>query len=369
MITVAEILFSVTAPTVYRDGIFWYNPEAKTLKVFEGGRWQDGPSATSETEIEDVKARLDTLESKKSLSFSIVSELPAVSAADESTIYFKTIAGASGNNTHEEYVIVTVNNEKKWEKIGLADVDTSNFMKADGSNYSAVQKILVTPGITGVTWAATNASGTAVTTTGWGASVQVEPGITVTSCKAKFTNPTPNSSQASPTSCSGDFGTILPAVGGTSAEKTIMTNVTSNTTKTVTFYKPKSGLLVSGGAVVPASGSDSKSNSVSITFTNKVYWGIQPTSKLLTAAEVMAMSKGFAGSAAIGNKDFACTNHYTYLVVPNTYATPTIKFGVNSVTWDNKGTVDVVNSSGSTVTYKVLVSKQPYESKITFNFS
>ena len=370
MITVAKILFSTTAPTVYRDGIFWYNPTDKDMKVFQGGIWQEFYDSLEVTgDLSGIKNRLDALEAKKSLSFSVVDVLPDLSAAEEGTIYFKNIPGATGNNTHEEYVVVTVNNTKQWEKVGLADIKLDGYMKADGSNYSAVQKTLVTPVIKDTTWTATDAGGNTVTTTNWGNSVQVEPGIKVTSCKAKFTNPTPNSSQVSPERCDGDFGTTLPAVGGTSSEVTIMTNQESSTEKSVIFYKRKSGLLVSNGAVVPASGEYYQKSSVSIYFTNKIYYGIQSTSKMLTASEVKAMTSKFAANAKVGDLKFACTNHYTYLVIPSTYTIPTIKFGVNAVTWDDKGTVDVINSSGKTVTYRVLASKQPYESNITFNFS
>ena len=371
MITVAKILFSVTAPTAYRDGIFWYNPNDKALKVFQGGIWQDVTGSTA-SDLTGIKSRLDALEAKKSLSFSVVSELPTLSAANSDVIYFKTIPGATGANTHEEYVVVTVNGNKQWEKVGLADVDLSGCMKADGSNYSVENKTLVTPGITGTTWTAVKADGTtAISTTGWGNSVTLEPGAKITSCKAKFTNPTPSSTQASPERCAGDFGTTLPAVGGTSAEVTLMTNVTSNTTKTVTFYKKKAGLLVDNGKVVPASGEDSKSASINVSYSNRRYWGASASATLSSDGVKGLSGTELSNARAKSNVTYDCSGgKYFYYAYPASFGDAKVTVNGLSVSDCVVTTVNVVNTNGQTISYKVVRSANLQTgSAITVSFS
>lgn len=377
MLSIAKIIFSETEPTAYRDGIFWYKPSTNELKTFNNNQWKAVTNDEAQnTLLSSLSDRVDALEQNGSLSFSIVSALPSINSASTSTIYLVP-NNKTGNNSYDEYVVVSkAGGTKAFEKLGGAEVDLSGYMKTDGSNYSAIAKTLVAPTVVIDSWNVVKANGTdKITVATSSKSVTLEPGAKVT-CTGHFVNPTltNTSTQASPTACSGDFGKVLPNVGAASSTVTLFNAYTSDTntssTKTVTFSKSKSGLMVNDAKqVVKASGNDTASASVSVTFRHKVYYGVN-TATTLTAANITSMSSDFATSGAIGAKNFACTkNHYCYICIPSTYSTPTINYGTTVVGFVDAGTVDVVNSSGKTVTYKCLRSGVNYSETMTFKFS
>lgn len=383
MLSIAKIIFSETEPTAYRDGIFWYKPSTNELKTFNNNQWKAVTNDEAQnTLLTSLSERVTALEQNGSLSFSIVSSLPNINSASTSTIYLVP-NNKTGNNSYDEYVVVKkADGTKSFEKLGGADVDLSGYMKTDGSNYSASAKTLVAPTVVIDSWNVVKSNGTdKITVSTTNKNITLEPGAKVT-CTGHFVNPTltDSSTQASPTACSGDFGNTLPSVGSASSTVTLFSNYTSDintsSTKKVTFSKPKSGLLVNDAKqVVKASGDDTASASVSVTFRHKIYYGIGYTGGNLTAAQITAMTGEFATSGAVGSKTFtfkADSNHsdyYAYLCIPSSYATPTIKYGVNQVTWKEKDNVTVTNSSGETVTYKVLVTGQTYTKSETFIFS
>lgn len=372
MITASEIIVSATEPEIRKNGSFWYNLISDKFLILKNGVWEEvftiekSDPTGFDAALASIKNRLNTLETKNFIEFAVVNKLPDVSEAKAGTIYLVP-NGKSGKNVYDEYCLVTKEDgTKSFEVVGSTAVEFDGYMKNDGSNYVA-SKELATPVITS-TWTIKNASNNAMTAP-TGNSITVEPGATVT-WSGYYTNPTLtgiNADKASPTSCRGDFGTTLPSVGSNSGTNTFTT--TTNKTYTIVFQKPKSGLLVENSKVVKAEGTDEKSAQASVSFANKVYWGIN-TATTATEASIKAMSSQFASTGAIGSKNFACTaKHYCYICMPSSYPTPTINYGTTVVGFVDAGTITIVNTSGKSVEYKCLRSGQKYSETMTFKFS
>ena len=148
------------------------------------------------------------------------------------------------------------------------EIDTSNLMNKDGSNYVG-DLALVSPTITS-SWVVKDQSGNQVSTSSEN-TLSVENGAKVDySGKFKYTAPT--SAQKAPTRVEGSFGTTLPSAGEDS-ETINSSNIESTKTFSVTIYANKGGLEVSGNKVIKATGEDSKSASASVTFYHRKYWG------------------------------------------------------------------------------------------------
>ena len=87
--------------------------------------------------------------------------------------------------------------------------------------------------------------------------------------------PTAGAGQATPTAVSGAFiftpnpPITFPAVGNTAPSS----QLTANTSFSINISKPKTGLIVSGGQVVRASGNDTASASAAVNFNNVFYYG------------------------------------------------------------------------------------------------
>ena len=109
------------------------------------------------------------------------------------------------------------------------------------------------------------------------------------------TIPAAGSGQQGPSTVTGSFTftpnppTVLPA---TSATLTA-TNLIATTSYNTTITKPKSGLEVSGGRVVRASGNDTSSASIAVTFSPLFYYGylvVGPPATPITQPEVDAIT-------------------------------------------------------------------------------
>ena len=124
--------------------------------------------------------------------------------------------------------------------------------------------------------------------TSYGANSNTKNLVVDKGCKvdlsATFQYPAPSASQAAPTSVSGSWGTSLPAAGVSSPALAIAAIATSQSFY-ATLAKPKSGLIVVGSQVQFASGNDSTTDSISISFQGRgvlAYF----TQALLTAADI-----------------------------------------------------------------------------------
>lgn len=373
MITASTIIVSITEPLAYKDGSFWYDLTNSKLMLRKNGVWENAVSADKidltdiENAIANLDGRLDIIEAKNFIEFKVVPALPTIAEANPGAIYLVSNGKTGSKNVYDEYILVTKEDgTRAFEVVGSTAVELDGYMKNDGSNY-VTSKELVTPVITS-TWTIKDASNNTMTAP-TGNSITVEPGATVT-WSGYYTNPTltgGNAGKASPTSCRGDFGTTLPSVGSNSETNTFTT--TTNKTYTIVFQKPKSGLLVENSKVVKAEGTDEKSAQASVSFANKVYWGVNAATILLDDT-IKAMSSQFASTGAIGSKTFACTaNQYCYICMPSSYPTPTINYGTTVVGFVEAGTTNITNTSGKSIEYKCLRSGQKYSETMTFKFS
>lgn len=148
------------------------------------------------------------------------------------------------------------------------EIDTSNLMNKDGSNYVG-DLALVSPTITS-SWVVKDQSGNQVSTSSEN-TLSVENGAKV-DYSGKFKYAAPTSAQKAPTRVAGSFGTTLPSAGEDS-ETINSSNIESTKTFSVSIYANKGGLEVSGNKVIKATGEDSKSASASVTFYHRKYWG------------------------------------------------------------------------------------------------
>ena len=186
------------------------------------------------------------------------------------------------------------------------------------------------------------------------------------------TIPAAGAGQQGPSSVSGSFTftpnppTVLPA---TSATLTA-TNLVGTTSYNTSITKPKTGLEVSGGRVVRASGNDSSSASVAVTFSPLFYYGylvVGPPATPITQGEVDAITgsqiEGFTNLRFGTKSQSFVTNDslisgsrlvFAYLASAGNL-TQITKTGstFNVLTSFKKGTnpLNVVTASGATYSY------------------
>jgi hypothetical protein len=148
-------------------------------------------------------------------------------------------------------------------------------------------KTLVSPVISN-TWSVYMNNGTTLITTSNASNITVEQGSQV-GFSGTYQYPIPNSTQAGPTLVSGTWGTTLYPAGTSSA---VFNNggvkYTSNSSLSQTLAKPKSGLIVVGSQVQVASGNDTTSASVSVSFLYASYFGYSLFSTL-SASDIKAL--------------------------------------------------------------------------------
>lgn len=169
------------------------------------------------------------------------------------------------------------------------EIDTSNLMNKDGSNYVG-DLALVSPTITS-SWVVKDQSGNQVSTSSEN-TLSVENGAKVDySGKFKYTAPT--SAQKAPTRVEGSFGTTLPSAGEDS-EAVTSSGIVSTKTFSVTIYANKGGLEVSGNKVIKATGDDSKSASAAVTFYHRRFWGASADANadITTLSSELSNAKG-----------------------------------------------------------------------------
>jgi hypothetical protein len=118
-------------------------------------------------------------------------------------------------------------------------------------------------------------NGTTVQGSMTGTSIRVPVGSYVNLTSGTATIPALGPGQQGPTTVTGNFTFVPnPPVAFPSISNVLsQTNIISNSTFTVNMSKPKSGLEVSAGRVVRATGNDTASGSIAVTFSNVFYYG------------------------------------------------------------------------------------------------
>lgn len=261
----------------------------------------------------------------------------------------------NGNNEQEIWA-----NDIKYEV--SKETDISGLMNKDGSNYEG-GLALVVPQISS-TWTIKKQNGDLVTTSTKNVD-SVEFGAKV-SYTGTFKWITPTSTQKSPTSCDGDFGTTLPSVNTPSGLKQSVADLTNTTTYTVNLYSPKGGLEVSNGKVIKATGSDKTTATAKMTFAHKLYYGISKDDSL--GADVTTLQSELITSKT-KNFTFECTDgEYFYIAYPTSLGAASFVIGglaqVISPTQ-----VQITNQYGATISYYIYRSNEPLTSTTNVKMS
>jgi len=197
-------------------------------------------------------------------------------------------------------------------------------------------------------------------------------------------------SPAGPTGVTGSYvfspnpPSSYPASGATG-----VTGITQNRTFSISLTKPKTGLLVSGGQVVRASGNDSSSASASVTFSDLFYYGyleVGPTGTAINQAQVDGITGGqieglgnyrFGGkvqSFAVNDTVFVAGTRVVF-AYPGSYGDISIlvKTGssVNEVTAFTKATSDtnITTIAGANISYRLYVANLPNAWNTTISIS
>jgi len=220
-------------------------------------------------------------------------------------------------------------------------------------------KPLVSPTITPA-WTLYKADGTTPYTppTSTDKNILVDNGVKA-NLSATYKYPVPTADQSAPTSVSGSFGTTLPAADVNSPTLVIQT-ITSPTTVSTTLAKPKTGLPVVDGFVTLPTGSETKSDSVSISFASRMYL-INSTNGNLSGTDISNIIGGLAseysklqnGVNATFNNVTSGGSGYTYLISEGTI-TQVFQNDVLPVigAFTYLGNVDITNPAGATVTVR-----------------
>jgi hypothetical protein len=189
-----------------------------------------------------------------------------------------------------------------------------------------------------------------------------------------------SATQSAPTSCTGDFGTTLPTDNVASSphitdliyETTVVTR-----TRSVTISKTATGLNVVNNKVVLASGSESKTASISIRFKHKYYGGISSSSAISTSSAILNLGKrnftDDGGVVTLTGINTSSTD-YMYFCYPASFGALTNIIKNDSLpilgAFGSPTTVSVTNDAGLAVTYNVYRSNviNPFSdlSKLSF---
>lgn len=221
---------------------------------------------------------------------------------------------------------------------------------------------LVTPTIKGK-WSVTNSTGTAVTSMdSTNNSLALENGFK-TSWTGTFSYPAAGDGQKVPTSVSGNWSK-LPSAGVESEVYTTPNAVTTNTTIVAIISAPKTGLMVVGSDVKPASGNDSKSATATVSFYHRRYFGLASVSNI-TADVIKGLSKTDLNNSRTAKlTDISATDAQYYVIaypkamgeltkIVQNGATPLLNGGFV------KSEVTVTNAAGASIVYLVYRTVNP----------
>lgn len=225
---------------------------------------------------------------------------------------------------------------------------TTNKMNRDGSNYQG-SLALVSPVVTS-RWTIRKQDGTQVATKTDNA-ISLENGAKA-DYSGTFLYPAADAAHKAPASCDGAFGTTLPEPGTPSAALT-KTGLTANTSLTVNLYAPKSGLEVSGGKVIKATGEDKTSATASVSFYHRRYWGVSSDA----AADITTLTSELSNARAKAITFDCSGGRYFYYAYPKALGTATWKVGGFDVSDNVLTETTVTNEYGLAVTYYVYRSK------------
>ena len=179
-----------------------------------------------------------------------------------------------------------------------------------------------------------------------------------------------SSNKKDPKRTEGNWGTTLPSSGQSSSVYN-SNFITTNTTISQKIYANKKGLMVSGQNILPASGEDSKTSSVSASFSNRIYYG-NCTTNNPNESDIKSLS------TKLGSKEQTITNvtaqQYYIYAYPQTLGklTTIIQDGATPVlgAFSLIESINITNAAGLNVPLYVYVSNNPgafTNNKLNFN--
>ena len=308
--------------------------------------------------------------------YKVVETLPTT-GIDVNKIYLVLSGTAGTQNKYTEYVYAN----NAWEKIGeyKADVDLTPYIKrtdtattTQNGAMSAEDKTrmdgifagnlpLVDVAISSFTWTVyKNDNTTQDSTDSTNKNITLEIGY-----KAKFSGKykwTAATKMKSPTVIDASSSWSTLSASGVESE-TFTSGVTgSNATYKVRLGAPKTGLMVSGADVKPASGNDYKEASASVTFRYRMFTGMS-TTKDVTEAIVKALTGELVSTPNTTKSGITATaTQYYVMAYPSALGdlTKIIQDGATPVLGAfTKKTLSVTNGAGYMQTYNVYVSNNP----------
>lgn len=229
--------------------------------------------------------------------------------------------------------------------------------------------ILVSPTIT-VAWTLTKADTSAYSPSSSSSkNITVDIGV-IAAFDATYQYPAASTGQALPISASGDFGTTLPGPS-TSSAALIKTGITTGQTDTIILSKPQSGLIVVGSQVQIPSGNDTTQDSISISFSNKLYLGITTKDgsggNPILDSDILGLSTSIFTNTRIHSfTNVGGSGEYLVINFPTSFGTPT--FIVNGLTntafTKVRSASNFVNAGGGTIVIDTWISNNTSGSPI-----
>lgn len=208
-----------------------------------------------------------------------------------------------------------------------------------------------------------NAAGTVVESMGSSStSLQLENGYQA-SWTGSFLYPAAKEGQKVPTSVSGNW-TALPAANTPSATYKTPEKVKTDTTISATIAAAKTGLMVVGSDVKPASGNDTKTASANVHFYHRRYFGLASVSNI-TADVIKGLSKTDLNNSRTAKlTGISATDAQYYVIaypkamgeltkIVQNGATPLLNGGFE------KSEVTVTNAAGASIVYLVYRTVNP----------
>lgn len=313
--------------------------------------------------------------------FKVVQSLPTT-GIDVNKIYLVPSGTTGSQNKYTEYVYAN----GAWEKLGefATSVDLSGYVKftdlasaSKAGAMSAADKTrldgifagnlpLVDPVITGTWTFYKNDGTTAVEASAISPQPDASNPVLEVGYKAKFSGTykwTAASGKKNPTVVdSASSWKDLPASGVASANYTSAV-VSANTTVRVKIGAAKTGLMVSGSDVKPASGNDYKEVTRSVTFRSRLFSGV-----VATNSPTEAQLKALAGNELVSGRGTTKTGITATASQYYVYAYPASLGDLTGIIQDGatpvlgaftKKTVSVTNAAGYAQSYNVYVSNNP----------
>lgn len=252
---------------------------------------------------------------------------------------------------------------KLGESTGTAYDGAKGKANADFiSGVKSGNKTLVSPALSGK-WSVFNSAGTAMTALDSTANdLSLENGYQA-SWTGTFSYPAAREGQKAPTSVSGDW-TTLPAAGVASVVFTAPKKYTVDYTVSVTIAAAKTGLMVSGTDVKPATGNDTKSALAKVRFYHRRYFGLTTASSVDAAAVKALAQTDLNNSKTAHLTGISATDSQYYVIaypkamgeltkIVQNGATPLLNGGFV------KSEVTVVNNAGASIVYLVYRTEKP----------